>query len=325
MVKVRPVRWVPPTDGGLSGPFATNDRLVSATTIGVAGSGPEDVVVTPDERVAFGLADGRVMSARLDGADQRLIVDTGGRPLGIEVHPDGRLIVCDGARGLLAVNGDQIEVLASSFEGEPFVFTNNAAVAADGTIYFSVTSRRFPIEQYRSDILEHSNTGRLFALHPNGDLRVLLDRLSFANGVAISSDGSKVFVAETAEYRIRQIDLGAAHEATVFADNLPGIPDNLTSSDGVVWAAMFSPRNRQLDLLLPRPRLRRVVAAIPQRLQPQPVRHGFVVGFDEITGDVVHNLQDPSGRYAPITSARVHEGRMWLGSLTEPAIAFVDL
>jgi hypothetical protein len=88
---------------------------------------------------------------------------------------------------------------------------------------------------------------------------------------------------------------------------------------------MFTPRNKPLDLLLPRPRLRELVARLPENLQPQPARHGFVVGFDEATGAVTHNLQDPAGGYAPITSAREHEGSLWLGSLTEPALATISL
>lgn len=92
-----------------------------------------------------------------------------------------------------------------------------------------------------------------------------------------------------------------------------------------MWAAMFTPRNKALDVLLPRPRLRGLVARLPENLQPQAVRYGFVVGFDEQTGMVTHNLQDPSGGYASITSVREHEGSLWLGSLTEPAVATIAL
>ena len=62
----------------------------------------------------------------------------------------------------------------------------------------------------------------------------------------------------------------------------------------------------------------------PKAAMPS-VRYGFVVGFDEETGAVTHNLQDPTGAYAPITSAREHDGHLWLGSLTEPAVATVPL
>ena len=323
MSELRPRAWTPPPDPGLAGPYAENDRLAGARRMPVPGEGPEDVVGREDGRIAYGLADGRVMTMSPDGAEHRLLADTGGRPLGLEAHPDGRLVVCDARRGLLAVDdAGRVEVLVEAFEGEAFRFTNNAAIADDGTIYFTVSSRRFGIDEYRSDLLEHSNTGRLFRLAPDGGPELLVDGLSFANGVTLA--GGRLFVAETGEYRIRVVDPDTGTHGP-FAENLPGIPDNLTTGSGdVVWAAMFTPRNRLLDLLLPRPRLRGLVARLPEAVQPQPVRHGFVLGFDASTGEAVENLQDPDGAYAPITSAREHDERLWLGSLTEPAIAVLE-
>lgn len=324
---IEPVAWTPPPDPGLTGDFEENARLEVASRIRIPGSGPEDVVVDRTGRIIYGLADGRVMASDPNGTNQELIANTNGRPLGIEIHPDGRLIVCDAYRGLLAIADGHLEVLVDGFAGVPFRFTNNAAISDDGSIYFTDTSRKFPLEHYRGDLFEHSSTGRLFRRHLDGSLEVLLDGLSFANGVALSSDQRVLFVAETGEYRITKYHLTGPRTGTteVFAENLPGLPDNLTSANGTIWAAMFTPRTKLLDLLLPRPRTRGLVARLPESMQPQPVRHGFVVGFDEKTGNVTHNLQDPSGGYAPITSAREHEGRLWLGSLTEPAIGAIYL
>lgn len=326
--RIDPVAWTPPPDRGLTGSFQKNGLLAPARRVPVPGRGPEDVVVDKSGRVIYGLEDGRLMSSAPDGSDHRLIADTGGRPLGIELHPDGRLIVCDANLGLLGVDDDRVEVLADGYEGVPFRFTNNAAIGDDGSIYFTDTSRRFRLAHYRDDLFEHSNTGRLFRRNPDGSLEVLLDRLSFANGVALSTDGNSVYVAELGEYRIvrRHVAGPKAGNTEVLVENLPGIPDNLTSNrSGIVWAAMFTPRNKLLDLLLPRPRLRGLVARLPETMQPQPVRYSFVVGFDEESGAVIHNLQDPTGAYAPITSAREHDGHLWLGSLTEPAVAVLPL
>ncbi len=326
--RIEPVAWTPLKDPGLVGSFAKNTHLAAARHVPVPGEGPEDVVVDARGRVIYGLVDGRIMRSAPDGSDHRLIADTGGRPLGIEIDPDGRLVVCDAHRGLLAIADGRVEVLADGFEGVPFRFANNAAIGDDGSIYFSDSSQRFGLEHYRADIIEHSNTGRLFRRHPDGSLELLADGLSFANGVALSSDGSSVFVAETGEYRLSRRHLAGpqAGSMEVLVENLPGIPDNLTSTPaGTIWVAMFTPRNKPLDALLPRPRLRGLVARLPERVQPQPVRYGFVVGFDEATGAVTHNLQDPSGGYAPITSVREHDGRLWLGSLIEPAVATIAL
>ncbi len=133
-------------------------------------------------------------------------------------------------------------------------------------------------------------------------------------------------MAETGAYRIRRYGLRGdkAGQTETFVDNLPGFPDNLSTGDGVFWLAIPTPRDRLLDALLPRPFARQIVARLPDRLKPQPQRHGFALGFDA-AGRVVHNLQDPSGRVAITTGARQHEGRLYLGSLSEPTVAVHEL
>ncbi len=320
-----PQAWTPPPDSGLAGPYAPNDALAGAERWETGGVGPEDVVVDGEGGVFTGLADGRIL--RMRPGTSRVVADTGGRPLGLELDTEGRLVVCDAVRGLLRVDGGEVTTLVDSFAGEPLLFTNNADVGADGTIYFSTSSQRFGIADYRSDVLEHSGTGRLLAHRPDGRTEVLVEGLFFANGVALAADESFVLVAETERYQITRLWLTGPKAGTtdLFVRNLPGIPDNLSRGPGgVFWVAMFTPRNKPLDLLLPRPRLRRLVAALPEALQPQPVRHGFVVGFDG-GGKLVRNLQDPAGGFAPITGVREHDGWLYLGSLTETAVARVRL
>ncbi len=321
--------WQPPPAPGLTGPYAENDRLAAAELWPAPGRGPEDVVVDGEGRVYTGLEDGRIVRFPAGGARAEVVADTGGRPLGLELLPGGGLVVCDARRGLLRLEaGGRIAPLVTRFEGRRLRFTNNAAVAADGTIYFSDSSTRFGIDRYRDDILEHRPNGRLFACGPDGgDVRLVLDGLYFANGVALAPDESFVLVAETGAYRIRRVWLAGARAGAddVFAENLPGIPDNLaTGPSGVVWAAMFTPRNPLLDALLPRPRLRAATHRLPEGLQPQPVRHGMVLGF-HVDGRLAHNLQDPGGAYAPITGVREHAGWLYLGSLTERSVGRVLL
>ncbi|MEX1281000.1 MAG: SMP-30/gluconolactonase/LRE family protein [Acidimicrobiia bacterium] len=320
-----PVPWDPGPTPDLAGPFEANDRLAAATRWPVGGVGPEDVVVDDEGWVFTGLADGRIRRLGPDGGDATTIAVTGGRPLGVELHPEDGLVVCDADRGLLHVDGrGKVHDWVTTHEGERLLFTNNAAVASDGIVYFSDTSRRWSIHEFNADILEQSATGRLFARHPDGSVEVLADGLAFANGVALSADEQSVFVAETARYRIRRFDL-ASRRLVPWVEGLPGFPDNLTRADGVVWVAFPRPRDRVLDALLPRPWARRVVHALPTSLQPKPSRHGFLLGLAESDGSVVHNLQDTTGSVAVTTSARVVDGRLFVGSLTEPTVAVADL
>ena len=77
------------------------------------------------------------------------------------------------------------------------VFCNNAAVAGDGDIWFSDSSTVHPIEGWKTDFVEHTQTGRLLVPPTDGSVEVDLDGLAFANGVALAADESWVAVAET--------------------------------------------------------------------------------------------------------------------------------
>ena len=135
-------------------------------------------------------------------------------------------------------------------------------------------------------------------------------------------------VAETGGYRVTRLDLtgSEAGRRSVIIDNLPGLPDNMsTGSGGIFWIALPSERNALLDMLLPRPgMLRSAVWAMPDRLQPDANRITWVIGIDG-EGDVVHNLQGSGEDFHYVTGVREHDGRLYLGSLVEPAIATAPL
>ncbi|MFC4480350.1 hypothetical protein ACFO3N_25060, partial [Flavobacterium chungangensis] len=63
--------------------------------------------------------------------------------------------------------------------------------------------------------------------------------------------GYFLVVAETGAYRLTRLWLTGhrAGESDVFADGLPGFPDNLsTGPGGLIWVAMAAPRQPALDL-----------------------------------------------------------------------------
>lgn len=326
MMQFEPQTWTPPKNPGLVGPYAPNDRLAAAELWGVDGRGPEDVVVGPDGWVVTGLEDGRMIRMAPDGMAAESFADTGGRPLGVELY-GADFLVCDADRGLLVVTPAGDVVILCDRDGETrFAITNNASVASDETVYFSVSSLRWPLATYKLDLLEQSATGRLYRRDPDGTLEVLCDGLVFANGVALAPDESFVLVAETGRYRIWRVWLSGERAGTteVWLENLPGFPDNLTCDGEVVWCAFPRPRDPVLDATYPRPWARTLLARLPDALQPKPSRHGFVVGYD-LDGHVVHNLQDTTGTVAVTTSARRHADRLYVGSLSEPHVAVLDV
>jgi sugar lactone lactonase YvrE len=275
-----------------------NVALADLEALPVPGVGPEDVAVDADGRYLTRLDDGRICRISDDARHYEIVADTGGRPLGIEHRDDGQLIVCDARRGLLRVDpsSGEVEALVAELDGRPLLFTNNAALHPDGSVLFTDSSRRFGIDHYKADLLEHSSTGRLLRWREGGDVEVLLDGLSFANGVALTHDGDAVIVAETGAYRLTRYwlagDRAGQHE--VLLDNLPGFPDNLsTGPSGTVWVAIVTTRNPLLDFLLPRPPiLRKAAWAMPEPLQPSEARVAFVSGID-FDGTVTHNPAGP--------------------------------
>lgn len=327
---ITPQRWQPPPAPGMTGAFRPNTALAHLERIPVPGVGPEDVACAPDGTLFTGLDGGAIIARSPGDRDWRTVAQTNGRPLGIEVAPDGTLIVCDAERGLLRIDPatGHLDVLVDTLHGRRLIVTNNASVARDGTVYFSQSSDTHTLQHLKADFLEHGSRGRLLRYRTDGSTEILLDGLDFANGVCLAADESFVLVAETTGYRVRRYWLTGARAGTdeVLIDNLPGFPDNISlGSDGRFWIAMPSERNALLDRLLPRAGfLRKIVWALPDAVQPDASRITFVFAIDA-DGAVVANLQADGRAFHYVTGVREHDGALYLGSLMEAAIARVPI
>jgi len=322
--KIAPVVWRPAKAGARPKP-----SLPDLTVLAVHGHGTEDVVVDEAGHLFTGVGDGRILRLTADGRRLDIVADTGGRPLGIELFGDGRLLVCDAEKGLLLVDpaGGAVETLVPS--GPAVRLCNNAAVTTDGTVYFTDSSARFPLEHYKADLIEHSGTGRLLRRDPDGSLETLLTGLQFANGVALAPDESYVVIAQTGAYRLDKLWLRGARAGAMESldDNLPAFPDNLaTGSDGLIWVAMASPRDRALDLAHRwHPAVRKAIWSLPERLQPKEKRTVWVRAVDGDTGAVVHEFYGTRPDFHMVTGVRERQGTVYLGSLGESAVATFTL
>ncbi len=307
--------------------MATTTTNEALTIIPVPGVGAEDVLVTPDGRVWTGTVDGAIFAIEPDGSRITRVATTPGRPLGLEALPHGRILVCDAHAGLIAVDPatGRTETLLSEVEGRPMVFCNNAAVHSDGSIYFSDSSRHHPIERWKADMIEDTRSGRLMRLTPQGEVEVLIDGLRFANGVALSQAEDYVCVAETtARTVVRHWLTGPnAGRTDRLAEDLPGYPDNIArGSDGLIWVTIASPIDPLLARLHRIPMaLRTAVWKLPEAVQPQPKRTVRVLAFDD-AGTRVHDRSGDASGFHMVTGVREHDGRVWLGSLVEPAVAW---
>ena len=330
-VSIEPVSWQAPANPGFEGRFAENDALIPAEPLGVAeGIGPEDVAIDWKGQAVVGYRDGRIVSFSEDGQATEL-VNTGGRPLGLDYTPDGTLIIADAYKGLLALDkAGELSVLSASADNIPFKFADDVDVAPDGTVYFSDASSKFDITHHAlDDVMEHGGHGRLLRYEPQtGKTETLLSGLQFANGIAVGPGEDYVLVNETGSYRVMRFWLRGpqAGTAEVFIDELPGFPDGISfNGRDTFWLTLFAPRNPLLDQMSAQPFLRKVVWRLPDFLKPKPAKHGVVIGLD-LNGNVTHNLQGKGGdAFAPITSAEEANGYLYLGSLSQPAFARLKL
>ena len=339
-VPINPVAWDAPTAEGYVDPFARNNRLRFARAIELDGfDGPEDVAIGKDGNLYASTLDGTIL--RIDPHGHRVseFTNTGGRPLGIEVDTDGSFLIANSHLGLQRISPDgTVTLLLNDIGGVPLVYPNNLAVSDNGVVYLSECTTRFGPQQYGGtleasllDLMEHGPNGRVIRYDPDsGEADVLLDGLSYANGVAISSDQRYLLVNETGNYRVLRYWLEGPDAGTteVVIDNLPGFPDNITrGQNDRFWIGLAAPRNKLLDDLSGKPFLRKVTQRLPAFVRPKAEMSSHVVA---ITGDgvVLMDLQETHPRFPMLTGVTETEDALYLTTLVGsrlPVLAKRDL
>lgn len=339
-VPVDPQAWQPEDNAGLTKAFQENNILESAQLIPLEGRhGPEDLAIDNQGQLYTATDDGWILkfSRNEQGVLKPLPwVNTGGRVLGLEFDQDNNLIAADVARGLLKIlpDGKMVELL-TQIDGQPIAFIDDVDITADGRIVFSDASTKFAARDFggataasKLDINEHGGHGRVYIFNPaNQELTLIAEGLNFANGITISHDQKWALVNESGSYQVWKLGISQDNfgEKKVLIKNLPGFPDNIAKAEsGGYWLGLVSPRNAMLDGTAGWPSIRKLAQRLPPILQPQPSRYGHVVQIDEM-GNVLQSLQGPSGQFALTTGAVELEGKLYISSLHDGAIAAIPL
>jgi sugar lactone lactonase YvrE len=339
-VPINPVTWDAPQSAGYVDPFETNNRLRFARAIELGDYvGPEDVAIGSDGYLYVPTLDGTILRIHPREHTISVFANTGGRPLGIEADADGSFLVANSYLGLQRVMPDgAVSLLLDEVAGKPLVYPNNLALADNGVVYLSECSTRFSPHEYGGtlqasilDLMEHNTQARIIRYDPvSGDADVLLDGLSYANGIAISTDQSYLLINETGNYRVLRywLEGPAAGTSDVILDNLPGFPDNLTRGhNDRFWIGLIAPRNELLDKLSDKPFLRKVTQRLPAFLRPKATMSSHVFA---ITGDgvVLMDLQEAQPRFPMLTGVTETEDALYLTTLIGsqlPVLAKRDL
>ena len=119
-IPIAPNAWVAQSAPGYVGPHAQNTKLAGLSSIDIGKEvGPEHIAFGPDGKLYAAVASGNILRMDARGLNQEVFVNTGGRTLGFDFDPSGRLIAADALRGLLAVTKDKVEVLTDKVDGQP--------------------------------------------------------------------------------------------------------------------------------------------------------------------------------------------------------------
>ncbi len=343
-VPVEPVSWNASASDGYVGAYAPNTKLAGLTIVKlIDGQGPEHIVLGADNKLYTGVSGGIILRMNPDGSEQEIFAKTDGRVLGLDFDANGNLIVADAYKGLLLIAPDgEVTLLTDRAGGKPFGFANAVVVAGDGRIYLSDSTTRFPPAIWdhngmtenaaQLDILEQSATGRIIEYDPSTrSTRVVASGLSFANGIALSDDQQYLLVNESGRYRVWKLAVSASDldlrqetpQASVLLDNLPGFPDNLMRGlDGKFWVGLYAPRVSMLDSLANKPFWRKVALRLPRRLRPRDTPYGHVFAFNE-EGEIVADLQDPSGSFPKTTGITETGDRLYVHTLNSQGLAWL--
>ena len=328
-IELDPIARKAPPYPGLTGVYEPNTKLANTTLIPLPSPGPESIVRHPEGHFFTGLANGDILQFNADGKEQKIITNTGGRPLGMKIAPSGELIIADQIKGLLKLDStNQISVLVDQYKGEGLKFVDDLDISKEGIIYFSNATQRNPVV-VENEAWEQRASGAIFAYDLNTkELRLIKDELFFANGIALNERQDYFVYSETFGLSLSKFWLKGPKAGTseIFNNRLPGFPDNVTFKKGVFWVAIPSQRVVDIEPLFEYPFVRSVILRLPEAFRNAvlPPRYAMLLGFNE-QGEVIYNLQDPNGKYDYITSVLQIDNQLYLGSLKEPTLGIYSL
>ncbi|KAG4939097.1 hypothetical protein GLYMA_16G119000v4 [Glycine max] len=293
--------------------------------------GPEDLAYDAAARVVYtGCEDGwikrvTVNDSVVDSAVEDW-VNTGGRPLGLVLKPNGELIVADAEKGLLRVSSEkEIELLVDEFEGLKFKLTDGVDIADDGTIYFTDASHKYPVKDAVFDVLEGKPNGRFFSYNPATKKTTLLAQdLYFANGVAVSADQQFVVFCESVLMRCNKYFVLGPKTGTIekFCD-LPGMPDNIHyDGQGHYLIAMFTALSPELELAYRYPFIRKAFAMFTKYVGSLSISKNGGVLVVDLEGKPTAHYYDPK---LALTSAIKIGNHIYAGSIFYPFVTRFDV
>lgn len=199
---------------------------------------PEGIAVADDGTAYAGGEAGQVYAVSPTGEVREVANTGGGMVLGLALDGAGRLYVCEfDRRQVLRVDPATggVEVYSEGTPERPFVAPNWPAFDAAGTLYVSDSGDW------------QAAAGAIWAIRPGGRTEIWTEvSRDFPNGIALASDGSRLYAVESTPGRIIEIAIepdGSAGERRVLQElGMAVVPDGIAvAADGSLVVACYRP------------------------------------------------------------------------------------
>lgn len=172
---------------------------------------------------------------------------------GLALSPDGKLVLAQHGNRAIAVMDAPLSApeakysyLADHYNGKRFSSPNDVIFSKNGTLFF--TDPPYGLEKQQNDPKKELSFNGVYIQKPNGEVALVDDKVTRPNGIALSNDESKLYVASSdprkaiwMEYAL-DADLNVTG-SKVFADvtelgkKLRGLPDGMkVHSSGNIFA-----------------------------------------------------------------------------------------
>jgi len=169
------------------------------------------------------------------GADRKpeLITTMGGFCAGLAFSPADELLVCNAQRGIMRVKpSGEVGVFATHAGAHKLVCPNYGVFDAAGRYYVTDSGNWL------------KRNGYLLRFEPDGRGEVLAGPFGYANGLALSADGTRLFMVESETDSVLRFDIhrdGAVGRAQTYATECGRFPDGLTlDADGNLYVCCYA-------------------------------------------------------------------------------------
>lgn len=157
--------------------------------------GPEGPAIDPEGRLHLVSAEDAAIFRVSESGDLTELASTGGRPNGLVFNSNGEMFVADAKlKAILKINSSgKSEVFVDEYEGTALGGPNDLCFLPNGDLLFTDPIRRpFP----------DPAISPVYRVTPEGKVSAFANELAYPNGIAVSQDGTQVYVSESRAQRL---------------------------------------------------------------------------------------------------------------------------